>query len=157
MSYLYSLEGVSKEFLDLIQVHSEGRITRATLAFYRSYKPAEDEDGEVFVFVARAFGDSFPLVAASSFYITLHDKECHHSITVTHKQHRNKGLGSDLLGMKVGMVGNRSLKRNYQAIVAEDDAPSLRICEKNNLPKVAEEIRKRREDEEYKAIVFRKE
>ena len=74
-----------------------------------------------------------------------------HSITVTASLFRNEGLGTEALARKIEYL--KVLGGSYEAVVAADNVPSNRICEKNSLV-VAGTIARARRDGAYLANVY---
>jgi hypothetical protein len=72
------------------------------------------------------------------------------SITVTHKEYRNKGIGTFLMGQKIDAIG----REYFMAVVAEDNLPSRRICLKNDLKETGNFMRTRTTGD-FKAFVYR--
>lgn len=122
--------------------HGEKHITREALKYYDS----PDEHCLCFI----AYSDepnTPPIIGISAGRIDPGGLQ--HSITVTHKDFRNQGVGTELLRMKIAAT-----TEIYQAIVASDNGPSVRICQKAELLEV-DRMKRTRSSGEYDAILFR--
>jgi RimJ/RimL family protein N-acetyltransferase len=131
-------------YLDFLRANGDRRITQSAFDFY-AHPDAS------YIAVVREVDHGAPL-ALSLAKITGKDFKVEHSITVTSRDHRNKGYGTDVLNFKISCLAR--MGQEYEAIVADDNAPSQRICVKNNLKPVQTLTRTRRSGE-FTATLFK--
>lgn len=100
---------------EFIKTHGDKRITQKAFTYFT--RP--DRHGIVVV----AMCDQY-MVGISGSTLTADE-----SITVTHNEYRNMGIGTYAMGLKIKVIGPEIFK----AVVAIDNLPSNRICRKNQM------------------------
>lgn len=138
--------------LRFIQNHGDRHITQEafdyykdeTNPFYGCFEWADEKfDGVSFLAKRRILvGLSFSAVV---------DGVVKYSITVVHRNFRNQGIGTNLLKKKLASLEKSGY--TYSTLVAEDNAPSNRMCEKSGLQEV-ERIRLRRRRGKFSAVHY---
>ena len=123
---------VSPRLLNFIRAHSDHRITKEAYAYYAA--------GTNTCIITRLYNERGKIRAVSMSGIV--DGEVKYSITLTHREHRNRGYGTLVLQEKLKYIVDY-YKYKYVALVASDNLPSLRVCEKAGLKKEAELIKQR--------------
>jgi GNAT superfamily N-acetyltransferase len=133
-----------KKMLEFIHTHGNRRITQAAFDFYKDIN-----NGFFGTFENDGDGKEAKMIGLS--LSGLHGNDVIHSITVVHTDFRNKGIGTKLLQEKIDMISQFGY--NYSTVVAEDNQPSLRICQKSSLKEV-ERVKMTRKGGEFKAVKF---
>lgn len=131
----------NSDFLQFIRDHGDKRITQTS---FNKYK---EKSEDLLIIIVLKIKEQIIAVSSS----VVKNQKAEFSITVTHREYRNKGYGSIVLSKKVKILKDFNFILN--TIVAEDNEASLRICEKSNLIKTGSIIRSRSSGE-YKAIIF---
>ena len=129
--------------LDFIKSHGDKRVTKEAFAYYKeATNPA---------FASFAVFGKAGLIGVS--LSGLVDNEVNYSITVVHKEFRNKGIGTKLLKEKIEKIEAHGY--SYGTIVAEDNAPSLRMCDKAGMQKSGQ-IQRVRKSGKFLAVLLSK-
>jgi len=132
---------ITEEDFQFIKDHGDRRIAPQTLEAYKkneniAFKSYKDE-----------------ILTGLTAGIVLNNKAIF-NITITHKDYRNTGIGTDLLRHK--MLYFNQNKFEYETIVAADNGPSLAICLKNRM--ILEKIEDRtRASGQFKSFLLRQE
>ena len=134
--------------IEFIHEHGDRRITQEAYNYYK-------EPHAIGIFIV-AVGEGEVLCVSGARVITKPDLSytTDLTITVTHKNWRNQGLGTMLLTKKIEWLHNCVGNKVYHAIVAKDNGASVRMCEKADLM-AAEILSRQRRSGLYEAILFK--
>lgn len=131
----------ASELLHFLREHGDQRITRAARRFYKDWKldniAVIEHDGEKLVGVSLC---------------GVGEGKTTYSVVAVHKEYRNRGIGKRILQTKIDRAHELGIK--YRGLVAEDNEPSNRMCRAVKLPVVDTVTKTRREDEEYKVLIY---
>lgn len=132
------------EIIAFLVAQGDKRITPEALEYYKDWR--------LETVVTRQHSDTGELVGVSLAGITL-EYQVIHSVTVVHADHRNKGIGAQLLQQKIFTLDLCEGVHDYRAVVAEDNLPSNRICQKVGLV-IADTLQRKRTAGPYTANVY---
>lgn len=113
--------------MNFIKVHGDKRITKDAFAYYKN--------PDNLVLGGFEYGEEGLIGVSLS---GLLENQIVFSITVVHKDYRNRGIGTKLLRAKIAQIERQGL--TYSTVVAEDNQPSLRICEKAEMKRSGESV-----------------
>jgi GNAT superfamily N-acetyltransferase len=120
-----------QEIANWIMSRSEGRVRQETLDFYFH---KEGFKGPCVIIVKRS--RKWNILGVSACYPDPETKEIKYGVTVVHKDYRGRGIGSELMLMKLEELAARGY--SYKTVIASDNPASYRMAEKCGLAKVDE-------------------
>lgn len=132
---------------DILNRHSDKRIRQAVLDFWRrdytdfiKHKRGGDT---IFLVDFRQRG----IVGISCAAILRNSRRCFNSLTVVSRNHRNNGIGTNLLKSKIRLIETRYSDSFLVTYTSKANKHSIKMCESAGLH-IIDEGRREREDKE---------
>lgn len=154
MQFIDLINDWHPKLFSFIDKNGESRITESTYKFYYNwfYRKKKDNNNNNIV-VNLILSTRGNILAAS--LAAIENGECKHSFYITHRDYRNRGYATLVLARTIEILRQKGVK--YKAEVAEDNKPSLKICQKNDLETLNQEEKERPSSKEkYNCLILSK-
>lgn len=137
---------IQNTVIPFIKENADRRIGKDNYEHYKIFCINRQETDEVIIIEAT---EEDILIAVS--IATVRGKKVLFSTTVTHKDYRKKGYGTQVLKAKIARLADKGL--GVRSVIAEDNTPAMALCKKSGLA-VYEVTEKIRTTGPYNAVVW---